>query len=79
MKLSLFMFFVFFFGFETPLKDFQFYSYILLTLRFRYLQTRIKESCIYLSGQIFFKNSAMKLKNSKENPRKMLFICRPRF
>ena len=56
MKLSLFMFFVFFFGFETPLKDFQFYSYILLTLRFRYLQTRIKESCIYLSGQIFFKS-----------------------
>ena len=53
MKLNLFMFF--FKIFEKPLKDFLFYSPIILTLWFRYLQTRIKESCMYLSSQLFFK------------------------
>ena len=47
--------FFFFFIFETPLKDFSFYSLILLTLWFRYLQTHIKDSYIYLSSQFFFK------------------------
>ena len=42
-KLNLLMFF-FFFVFETPLKDFPFYSTILLTLWFRYLQTCMKET-----------------------------------
>ena len=56
MKLNLFMLFLFFlFCFETPLKDFPFYSLILLTLCFRYLQTSINESFIYLSSHLFFK------------------------
>ena len=37
--------FFFFFVFEASLKDFPFYS-IILTLRFRLLQTCIKESCM---------------------------------
>ena len=45
MKLNLFMFFCLF-VFETPLQDFPFYLPILLTLWFRDLQTRIKETCI---------------------------------
>ena len=45
---SLHVFFFFFFVFETPLKDFPFYSPIPLTLWFRYLQTRIKETCMYV-------------------------------
>ena len=44
-----------FFVFETPLKDFSFYSSILLTLWFRYLQTHIEESCMYLSTQLLCK------------------------
>ena len=68
MKLSLFFFF--FFVFETPLKDFPLYSPILLTLWFRYLQTRIEESGMYLSNQCFFKPPQKTLKfqgKSKEN------------
>ena len=34
---------------------FPFYSLIILTLWFRYLQTQIKESCMYFCGQPFFK------------------------
>ena len=56
MKLNLLMCFFFsFFAFEKPLKDFSFYSCILLTLWFRYLQIRIKENCMYFSSQRFFK------------------------
>ena len=67
MKLNLFMFFVFF---EKPLKDFRLDSPILLTLWFRYLQTRIKESCVYISSQIFFEITHKTLKfqeKSKKN------------
>ena len=62
MKFNLFMCFFFFFVFETPLNDFPFYSPILLTLWFRYLQTRIKESRMYLSSQLFFKTPNKTLK-----------------
>ena len=56
MKLNLFIFFFFFFFvLETSLKDFPFYSPILLTLWFTYIQTRIKESYMHLSGQLYFK------------------------
>ena len=47
-------FFFFFFVFETLLKDLPFYLHNLLTYWFKYLQTRIKESCMYLSCQLFF-------------------------
>ena len=53
--ICVFMGFFFFFVFEMPLKDFLLYSPILLTLWFRYLQKCMKESCMYLSGQLFFK------------------------
>ena len=46
-----------FFSFETPFKDFSFHSPIAVTLWFRYFQTLIKESCMYLSTQLFFKTS----------------------
>ena len=36
------------------MKDFPIYSLIVFTFWLRYLQTRIKESCMYLSGQRFF-------------------------
>ena len=55
MKLSLFIEVFSFFVFKTTLKDFPFYSSILFTLWFRYLPTHIKESCIYLSSQLFLK------------------------
>ena len=55
MKLNQLIFFPSFFVFETPLKDFLYYSPIILTFWFRYLQTSIKESCLYLSSQLFFK------------------------
>ena len=66
--------------FETHLKDFPFYSPIILTLWFRYLQTRTKKSCMYLSSQLFFKTSHETL-NPKKNPRKMHFpvISIPKF
>ena len=54
MKLNPLMLFSFF-GFETPLKDFQYVSPILLILWLRYLQTRKKVNCMYLSSQSFFK------------------------
>ena len=60
---SLQVFFVLF-VFEKPLKDFPFYSPILLTFKFRYLQTRIKKSCMYLSSQIFFKTQKEKKKSA---------------
>ena len=55
-------FMYFFFVFETPLKDFPFYSPILLTLWFRYFEARIKESCIYLASHFFFKTLHKTLK-----------------
>ena len=55
MKLYLFMCFFFFFVFGKPLKDFPFYSPILVTLWFRYLQTRIKESLRIFLVNFFFK------------------------
>ena len=61
MKLDFFNFF-FFFVFETPLKDFPFYSPILLTLWLGNLQTGIKEICMYLSSQPFFKTPHWTLK-----------------
>ena len=64
------LFFFFFFVLEIPLRDFPFYSSVLLTLWFRYLQTRIKESCMYLSSQIFYKTPHETLKfleKSKKN------------
>ena len=54
--------FFFFFVFETPLKDFPIDSYIIITFWFRYLQTQIKESSMYLSSQLFFKTPHETLK-----------------
>ena len=70
MKLHLFMCLFFFFVFETLLKDFPFYSPTLLNLWFRYLQTRVKESFMFLSSQLFFKTTPKTLKfqgKSKKN------------
>ena len=70
MKLNLFMCSFFFFVSETPMNDFPFNSPILLTFWFRYLQTRIKESSMYLSSQLLFKTSHKTLKfhdKSKKN------------
>ena len=39
--------------FVKPLKDFPVYSLILVTLWLRYLQTRTKANCMYLSCQLF--------------------------
>ena len=57
----------FIFIFELSLKDFPFYSPIILII-LRYLQTRIKESCMYLSAQLFFKTP-------HETPRKIQENC----
>ena len=46
---------------------FRFDSSIILTLWFRYLQTDIKESCIYLSSQLFFKTLHETLKFQEES------------
>ena len=48
-KLNLFMYIFF----VKPLKDFPVYLLILLTLWLRYLQTRTKANCMYLSCQLF--------------------------
>ena len=66
----LFLFFVF----ETPLKDFPFFSPLVLTPWFRYLQIRIKESCVYLSHQLLFKTPHETLK-FQEKPKTKAF-CR---
>ena len=69
MKLNHFMCVFFCFFFQNPLKDFPFH-FILFTLRFRYLQTLIKESCVYISSQIFCKTLQKTLKfqeKSKKN------------
>ena len=90
MKLNLLMFF-FLFCFETPLKDFPFYSLIplkdfpfyyliLLTLCFIYLQIWIRKVlCTFLVN--FSSKLPMKLQDSRKHPRKMHFptICRPKF
>ena len=55
MELNLLMIFFSFFAFKKPVKDFSFYSPILLTIQFRYLQICIKENCMYFSSQRFFK------------------------
>ena len=67
-KNSIYLFF-FFFVFETPLKDFPFYSPILLTLWFRCLQPRIRESCMYLPGKPFSKllHETLKLQENSVN------------
>ena len=54
-------------------KDFPFYSLILITVWFRYLQTHMNESCMYLSCQLFFKTPHETL-NSKGNSRKIYFF-----
>ena len=74
MKFSLFMFFVCLFVcfFLTPLKKFSFYSPIFITLWFRYLQTHLKESSMYLSSQHFFKIPHKTLK-SQEKSKKTAF------
>ena len=69
MKLSLFIEVFSFFVFKTTLKDFPFYSSILFTLWFRYLPSHIKESCIYLSSQLFLKTP------NYEIPRKVKEKC----
>ena len=75
MKVNLFMCF-FLFVFQTPFKDFPFYSPFLLTLWFRYLQTHIKESCMYVFSQLFFKTPHKTLKfKEKSKPA----ICRLKF
>ena len=58
---------MFFFVLETPLKDFPINSPILLNFWFRYLETHIKESCMYLSTQLFFKtpHKTLKLQEKK--------------
>ena len=78
MKLSLFMCFFFFF-FETPLKGFPFYSPIILALWFRYLQTHIKEVCMYLSSQLFLKTPHETLKSQEKSKLHFSMICRPKF
>ena len=71
--------FVWFFGgffcfvFEALLKDFLFYPPIILTVWFRHLQTRIKESCMYLSSQLFFKTPHETLKFKKKIQEKCIF------
>ena len=72
-SLFVFCFFIIIFVFEMPLKDFPFYSPILLTLWFRYLQTCIKEKCMYLSSQLFFKTSHKTLKFQEKSPQKCIF------
>ena len=57
------------FCFEKPLEDFPFYSPIVFPLWFRYSQTCIKESCMYLPSQLFFKTLHRTLK-SQENSKK---------
>ena len=61
-KFNLFTCLFFLFVFEKHSKDFPFYSPTLLTLWLWYLQTHIKESCMYLSSQLFFKTSNKILK-----------------
>ena len=72
MKLNLFMCF-FVFVFETTLKDYRLFSPILYTLCFRYLNARMKESCMYLSGQRFFKTPQRTLKISRKFEVKYIF------
>ena len=64
--------FFFVFVFETPLKDFLFFSPILVTLWFRCLQIHIKESCMYLSTQNF-SQTPHTFPNSKKNQGKKAF------
>ena len=79
-RLELSYVFFFFFVFETPLKDFPFYSYILVILLFGYLQIHIKESCMYISSQFFFKTPHETLKFQEKFQKNQFFaICRPKF
>ena len=59
MKLNLFMVFA---DFALGKIFRRFFSSILLTLCFRYLQTCLKESCMYLSNQPFFETPHKTLK-----------------
>ena len=54
--------FFFFFLLGKPLKDFPFYSPILLILWFRYLQTCLNRSCMPLSSQLFKTSSKISKK-----------------
>ena len=67
--------------FEKPLKDFPLGSPILYTLQFRHLQTSIKESCVYISSQIFFKvpHKTLKLQNKIQKKLHFQAIWRPNF
>ena len=70
MKLNPFMCFFFFFVFETFLKDFLFYSPIILTLWFDTYNFPLKENCMYLFSQHFLKTPHETLKfeeKSKKN------------
>ena len=57
-KYSFFMIFVL----GKLLRDFSFYSPIFVSLWFRYLQTCMDNSCIYLSSQLFFQSTHKTLK-----------------
>ena len=56
MKLNLFLCFFIFLFLKHPWKIFL-SIHLFLTLWFRYLQTLIKEKCMYLSSQLFFKTN----------------------
>ena len=55
---------------ETPLKDFSFYSPILLTVWLKYLH--IKESFMYLFSQVFFKTPHKTIKSQEKFKKKNL-------
>ena len=60
-------------GLTSSAPKFVYTSVILLSLSFRYLQTHMKKSCMYLSSQLFCKTSHKTLSNFKKNPRKLHF------
>ena len=69
MKLSLFCFCLVCF-FEKPLKDFPFFSPILLTPSLVQILTKMqKESCMYHSSQLFFKTLYKTLKFQEKSGR----------
>ena len=67
------------FFYETPLKGFAFYSPIILTLWFRYLETHIKEVCMYLSSQLYLKTPHETLKIQGKCKMYFSVICTPKF
>ena len=79
-KISIFPCVLFFLFLKHPLKISHSVLLFFVLFGLDTIQTCIKESCMYLSGQLFFKLS-IKLPNSKKTSRKMHFpaICRPKF